>query len=43
MAADGLSGLSALETAGRIDSGEVSRDECLDFWLARVAGEDLGG
>ena len=43
MAADGLSGLSALETAGRIDSGEVSRDECLDFWLARVADEDLGG
>ena len=43
MAVDELSGLSALETSERIRSGHISREEVLDFWLSRVADEDLGG
>jgi aspartyl-tRNA(Asn)/glutamyl-tRNA(Gln) amidotransferase subunit A len=32
---------TATETAGMIAHGRVSASECLDFWLSRVAGDDL--
>ena len=34
---------TALETAALIQSGDLSREECLDAWLTRVEAEDLGG
>jgi len=34
---------SGAETAARIAAGEVSADEVLDFWLERVAADQLNG
>ncbi|MDQ5893989.1 MAG: aspartyl-tRNA(Asn)/glutamyl-tRNA(Gln) amidotransferase subunit [Actinomycetota bacterium] len=43
MAVNELLAASGAETAAMIDSGEVDAGEVLDFWLDRVAADELNG
>jgi aspartyl-tRNA(Asn)/glutamyl-tRNA(Gln) amidotransferase subunit A len=43
MAGSELMAATAAETAALIESGEVSREECLTAWLERTQADDLNG